>query len=166
MHFCQVSSHCHSRGGEPLFTTTTCMARAPCSHLPPRPRRCLGTQGEWDHPATQRAGLRSSAAAVLLRIACTPTGGGWGTSLVITQSWSGGWGVRKGEEAAFVRRHCFARGKVLLKAACLISWRSRAPRLETDRTCVCSGLPMQSLVLPQGPALIGPLSTIQIRKCP
>lgn len=65
---------------------------------------------------------------------CIPTGGDWGDSLVTPRSRSEGWGVRKGEEAAFVRGHRSARGKALLKAARLIpgeaglaAWRRTAP---------------------------------------
>lgn len=57
-------------------------------------------------------------------------------------SCGGGLGCQEGEEAAFVKRYCFARGKVLLKATSPISWGSwtQSPGGQ-NRTRVCSGLP-------------------------
>lgn len=72
-----------------------------------------------------KASLKSGLARVLLGIACTPMAGGLGNLTVYHPVVEGGWGARKEEEAAFVKRYCSARGKVPLKAACPISWGSR-----------------------------------------
>lgn len=181
MHFCQC--HHHSWGGAPLLTTTICIARAPCSHLPSRPRLCLGTQGEWDRPATQRAGLRSGVAEVLLGIACIPTGGGWGTSLVITQVIERGLGCEERGRGRFCKKTLLCKRKSAVESS-LPHFREKPDSPPGDRPHLCLlRSPMQSLVLraracsglkpprprpwpPQGTALMGPLSTIQVREFP
>lgn len=101
------------------------------SHLHSRPTLSLSleTQGDEDHPGNSKASLRSGLARVLLGITCTSMVGGLGNLTVYHPVVEGGWGARKEEEAAFVKRYCSARGKVPLKAACPISWGSRTQSL-------------------------------------
>lgn len=144
---CQPSPAANTRtftGEGGLFPcSTTSYTTAPCSHLPARPTfsLCLGTGGNEDQPRNPKV---------------LASGPGWPGSCwesptapkveagepVYHPAEEGGWGARKEEQVAFVKRHCFARGKVLLKAACPTSWgrRTQSPGRQ-NRTRVCSGLP-------------------------
>lgn len=128
-HFCQVSTHCAFMGRRAFFTYDHLVLPQylALSHLHSRPTLglSLGTKGDGDHPGNSKASLRSGLARVLLGITCTPMAGGLGNLTVYHPVVEGGWGARKEEEAAFVKRYCSARGKVPLKAACPVSWGSR-----------------------------------------
>lgn len=135
-----VSSHCPFVGWGAFMTTTTCSARAPGSNLPSRPRLCLQAQGEWDRPATQRAGLRSYWVSP-----ASPQVGA-GDSLVIAQVMERGLGCEERGRGRLCKKTLLCKRKGAVESS-LSRFREEPDSLPGDRPHLCLlRSPMQSLV--------------------